>query len=170
MTGPTCPKGHAVGTKWDERTCTKLTCAEQPAQLKPGYVPKTKKKYDPPPEVAERSKPPTEALTPAHALFVERVTMAGVPAGLSADEALAWSQRKLQELLPEAVAELQFQLRYGNDKQRFEAVDRVLNANGVAKKEVANGPTGPTVIVNLGGDLAKVPFLARAVASAKKDQ
>jgi hypothetical protein len=172
-----CPNGHDVGTAWESRKCTQLVCGEKalPPLGKPLPPKKGKKKYEPPPKLAtDRATSPKAAddddtLTAAHALFLQRVRAAGVPANLGADEAAAWAQKKLAELLPEAVAELQHQLRYGTERQRADAVDRVLNANGMAKKE-ANNATGSTIIVNLAGDMSKIPFLQRTVDAVKKGE
>jgi hypothetical protein len=68
-------------------------------------------------------------------------------------------------MLPEAVAQLQWDLRKGSDKVRSEAAERVLKANGMDKREASNEGRQPLIVVNIGAD-SKAPWLERL----KKDK
>lgn len=62
----------------------------------------------------------------------------------------AWSDRRAMEMLPAALAEVNFNLKYGNDKQRSEAVNQVLDMHGLRRREAAAGQHA-TIVLNLGG-------------------
>ena len=76
-----------------------------------------------------------------------------------------WADRQGLEALPEAIAELRFNLRYGTDKQRETAMMAVLDMHGLRKREAAAG-NHATIVLNLGGDKAslaqKLPWLSRS--------
>lgn len=174
-----CPGGHELGTAFGKRKCTKLVCADKPTALS---------------KVADVATAPTVALpeplktaavkgsdlvgTAADTgeddaelaartkLFLQRTAMAGAPSNLSADQAVEWSQKALAEMLPEAVAQMRWTLRFGTDKQRDEMAAKVLAANGLDKKEATTGGGG-TFILNLGTSLENVPFLKRVVDAQK---
>jgi hypothetical protein len=165
-----CPGGHAVGTKWERRACTELTCAEKPpVPLTSRADAKAKAIVELPPQPKGRrlsaEEVPAELKT-RHELFLERVKVAGLPATLAGEKAVQWSQEKLTEMLPEAVANIQWDLRYGTAKERADATEAVLKANGVAQKEAAQG-SAPTIVFHLGDSIKDVPFLQRA-ADGKK--
>jgi hypothetical protein len=84
--------------------------------------------------------------------------------GKSEADIKAWADRKALEMLPAALAELNFNLKFGTDKQRAEAVDRVIDMHGLRKREAQAGQHA-TIILNLGGGkdalAAKLPWLKR---------
>ena len=84
----------------------------------------------------------------------------------------AWAERKSLELLPAAVAELSFNLKYGNDKQRAEAMRDVMDINGMRKRDVQAGMQ-PTIILNLAGGLkeveAKLPWLKKSTEEGDEE-
>lgn len=86
-----------------------------------------------------------------------------VPAGLSGEEAERWAKTRATELLPIAMAEIEYQLTLGNDAQRAEAAKDVLDMNGVRKKDAATGG-GATIILNLGQK--ELPWAERIVEAA----
>jgi hypothetical protein len=99
---------------------------------------------------------------PADEIAIQkRFSVAGMPPGLTGEAALEWSQQKVQNMLPEAVAQLQWDLRFGSDKVRSEAAQKVLAANGMDKREAATARTMPTIVVNIGQGDTKVPWLER---------
>jgi hypothetical protein len=71
------------------------------------------------------------------------------PMGLKGADAEEWADAQLNEALPEAVAELRFQLKYGDDKQRMDAARDVLDATGKRRRDGGAGG-GATIIVNVG--------------------
>jgi hypothetical protein len=64
------------------------------------------------------------------------------------EAAEGWADSKLVRLLPLAVAEVEYQLNYGDDKQRMEAADRVLKATGRSTREAGIGG-GQTIVLNI---------------------
>ena len=106
-------------------------------------------------------------LSPAEAAFESRRELAKLPAGLEGEAATTWAQNKLVELLPEAVASVAHDLRYGNDKVRAEAADKVLRANGLDKREASPGGGG-LIVLNLGSAGAEIPWLQRMAPKGDK--
>lgn len=143
-----CPKGHKVGTTNGGGRCGAKRCGTETAAL----MGPAKLDLDALAKVAEHDKP-----------FVQRVQLAAIPQGLTGEAAQDWAKAKLVDMLPEAVASLQWDLRYGAPKVRAEAADKVLRANGLEKREAA--PTGGGLIVLNFGSSAEggtsVPWLER---------
>lgn len=81
--------------------------------------------------------------------WAARSALMKTPSGLSGAEAEEWADKNLNEALPEAVAELRYQLRYGDDKQRMDAARDVLDATGKRRKD-GGVSGGATIIVNVG--------------------
>jgi hypothetical protein len=97
---------------------------------------------------------------PEEQAFHQRATLSQMPKGLIGDAAIEWAQKKLVDLLPEAVASVQWDLRYGTDKVRSEAADKVLRANGLDKREASQGGGG-LIVLNIGTEASKIPWLER---------
>ena len=167
----TCPSGHPAGTKWESRTCSEFVCGEfAPKGLTSKAAAKDLALSEIPAEPKGKrlkAEEVPEALRARHEMFLERAKVAGLPAAIAGDKALEWSQQKLVEMLPEAIASLQWDLRYGSAKERGDAVQSVLKANGVAQKEAAVG-SAPTIVLHLGDGDSGFPFLQRTAAAAKK--
>lgn len=106
-----------------------------------------------------------DALKVAAELRTTRLKAVRAKKNLSGDEAVEWGKQRLMDMVPEAVADLQFSLKYGTAKERAEARERVLRANGLADKE-APSASGGMVILNLGGSLEDTPFLKRALEAS----
>lgn len=113
-----------------------------------------------------------EHLTQAHAAQEWKLGLikgSGVP---TKDDASIkqWADRKAVEMLPQAMAEINFQLKYGSDKQRQEAADRILDMHGLRKREAQAG-NHATIVLNLGGEAlaAKLPWLSRSDAASEGD-
>lgn len=153
---PTCPKGHKLGTVFGSRRCSGVSCgqdkmaaAREAAKLNPApIVPKM-----PPEEIA----------------FLKRVQVAQMPMHIQGEAATKWAKDKLEALLPEAVAQVAWDLRNGSDKVRSEAAEKVLRANGLDKREAAQTPDRAQIILNIGtGDSKSVPWLERLHKKADK--
>ena len=99
-------------------------------------------------------------LDPKEAAFLNRAHLSQLPKKLTGDEATKWSTDKLVELLPEAVASVAYDLRYGTDKVRAEAADKVLRANGLDKREAKEADRGGMIVLNI-GNAEGVPWLQR---------
>ena len=186
MKAPRCPKGHPVGKRWGRKgmttvyTCNEQVCAKPsnlaamtrneqlrvPAQEGAPIVPVLLATEETHRQIDENAPKDMKA---AHELWLARIKAGKVPLVKSNEEALQWSQDRLVKLLPEAVSELQHQLRYGNEKARSAAVETILRANGVAQKDAAAGTT-PTILISLGESSSTVPFLQRFVDAKKKSE
>lgn len=152
-----CPKGHPVGTAFGGGyRCSGKTCGKERAEARgiaPTAVPQTQMAEDPEAEVKFRQR---------RALAKLPITQ---PEG---DAATEWSKQKLQNMLPEAVARIQWDLRYGSDKAQSEAAMKVLAANGMDKREAAASRNTPTIVVNIGTGDSKAPWLERLKKTESK--
>lgn len=83
-----------------------------------------------------------------------------VPDGLQGADAEAYADKRLVEMLPYAAAELEFQLRYGDDNQRGRAANEVMDRTGRSKKD-GGGHVGPLMVINVGPDGMSLPWLKR---------
>lgn len=99
-------------------------------------------------------------LTNAAARAASRKAFFKVPDFKDAAEAEAWSQARAAILLPDAIAELEYQLKLGDDTQRRDAARDFLDINGMRKRE-AGGSIGATIILNLGGK--ELPWAQKVV-------
>lgn len=86
---------------------------------------------------------------------------------LKGGEAEEYAQRKLVDLLPQAVTELEQQLTYGDDKQRIEAARDVLDANGMRRREQV-GNMVPPIVLNFTGVLPWMQVPGVSPETAKK--
>lgn len=144
-----CPGGHLTGTKFGKFKCGNSRCGQETRDLYggDGTTPTPLAKL--------------EQLDPKDMPFAARKQLALLPDGLKGEAATQWAQEKLVDLLPEAVASIQYDLRYGTDKVRAEAADKVLRANGLDKREAREGGGG-LIILQLGDSGAKgIPWLER---------
>lgn len=149
-----CPKGHDTGTQIDGHKCSQRKCGEDKAREAKLHI-----------KAGALDLDALAAANPAEASYQQRMELVNKPRNLSADEAKAWAETKLQELLPEAVANIAWDLRYGTGKAQSDAVDRVLKANGMDKRDTGYVGTGGTIILNIGSgpSEAKIPWLERVI-------
>lgn len=145
-----CPKGHPVRKAFGKFYCSAALCGEDLQAMSGGS-----KQID---EVALATRDPAEVEAEA------RLSMAKVPANLKGDEAVKWSQEKMVELLPEAVANIAWNLRFGTAKERAEATDKVLRANGMDRRD-QGVQTGGLIVLNLNGGKTDIPWLQRVQPS-----
>ncbi len=89
-----------------------------------------------------------------------------VPEGLEGAQAEEYVQRRALTLSVDAMAELERQLKLGDDTQRREAARDILDMNGMRKRE-SGGGNGPVIVMmgQNGGALA-VPWAQRLPASS----
>jgi len=141
-----CPKGHTVGSIVGGGRCGVNRCGADTAALT---------------GPAKLDEDALAKISPEDREHYTRMTQAGVPKGLKGEAATDWAKGKLVDLLPEAVASLQYDLRYGSDKVRSEAADKVLRANGLDKREASPGGGG-LIVLNFGSTGSTgVPWLER---------
>lgn len=144
-----CPKGHTQGSRKGKFRCTATDCAHDKQATYELNLDKKPLDLD-----------KLKAEEPAQLAHRQRLTMAGVPKNLKGENARQWAEQKLQELLPDAVASLSWDLKYGSDKARQDAVDKVLKANGMDKREGVQAQGG-TIILNIGSGSTNIPWLDR---------
>lgn len=140
-----CPKGHTIGKSFSGFKCSSALCGEDLAAMA---------------GKREQDLDELQKLDPAQAEAEHRLAAARVPAGLKGDEAVKWSQDKMVELLPEAVANIAWNLRFGTAKERAEATDKVLRANGMDRRD-SGVQSGGMIVLNLGGTATDIPWLKR---------
>jgi len=156
-----CPKGHRLPHQTNRGNCTPDWCAgragkdaKQPATLA--------KRIDEVPALAgvEEQNRIVKAETRRKARL-KAVEFPETP--LEGGAAEEWADKEIIKLLPEAVAELKFNLRYGDDQQREKAADKILAATGRGKKESGGGGAIFNVVVGAGSipGAPPVPFLQR---------
>lgn len=88
-----------------------------------------------------------------------------------------WTQDRVVKLLPDALAEVEYQLRFGDDAQRMGAARDILDANGMRRRD-ATASGGQTIILHMNSvlpwqDKAQVTIdaakLSREVAEGKTE-
>lgn len=87
------------------------------------------------------------------------------------EKADAYVERKLEELVVPAVQELEFAVKFGDDKTRLETAKDVLERRGFARNDqrVKNGlPQAPLTVVFNTADLSKLGFVSGTAVSPKE--
>jgi hypothetical protein len=90
----------------------------------------------------------------------------GMPQGLTGEAAEQWADKRLVELLPQAVVEAQAMLEMGDDAQRQKAMQQILDSTGRGKREVG-GSSAPAIVINVGGGQAASMHPWRVEAKAQ---
>lgn len=172
-----CPGGHKLPNETNAGQCTPLFCAgktetnrkkkqkEEVALAKRDLAPLATAETTLPSaeeqrELAKASE--SRRISNAAGRFAARMGFLSVPEFKDPKEAEEWSDRKLVELLPLAVAEKEMQLKYGDDKQRDKAADDILAANGRGKRDVG-GNSGPAIVILAPGGQLKAPWSQRVI-------
>jgi hypothetical protein len=92
------------------------------------------------------------------------------PPNSSSESVRDWAEKEIHNLLPEAVASLAWDIRYGDSKARTEARGEILRATGIDKKDAASFGRGGQIVIqvngNATGDLA-LPYLQRTSTEQK---
>lgn len=148
-----CPRGHKLLTQFGNKKCLVRRCGEQAredAQAAPTPVR----------PVLEGGKY-RDRMGEEEQAYLKRANLSRLPVGLTGDEATKWSQEKLIALLPEAVASVAYDLRYGTEKVRAAAADRVLAASGMDKREAAKGGGQGLIVLNINTGGENIPWLTR---------
>lgn len=172
-----CPKGHRLPRRTAKGACTPVACAgtgenfiagrkhQKPSAEKIAdnekRVRQAKKTLEAAPveaaltvkvqnEVAatDEEKALTEVYGTLKRRHVIKMAMLEAPVGLTGEAAEQHADAKLVALLPAAVGELEWMLKYGDDKQRENAAKQVLDSTGRGKREVAGAST-PSIVINL---------------------
>lgn len=173
-----CPGGHAL----PREGCTPVYCLDQRGKKGGTGVPKKSRKAgssrdtdkvsatDSPQTVARKTAlrdalaplgdvPPTDGqaqeaskLSVLAGRYAARLGVSKTPQDLKGGDAEEYAAKKLVEMLPAAVHEVEHQLKFGDDKQRMDAARDVLDANGMRRKEQV-GNMVPPIVLNFTGVL-----------------
>lgn len=161
-----CPRGHQLPHRLSNGDCTPIYCA---GEAKRQELTRAKsKRVKPPQEKAAEEALATAAdeavahakksMERAKAKFDVRAKFMSVPAGLGGAAAEEYYDAQVAALLPYVAAELEYQLKFGDDAQRMAAAQKVMDTTGKGKKEVMGGG-GATIIIK--GNV-ELPWLKRA--------
>ena len=108
-----------------------------------------------------------DAMAVTRDLTLKRLHVGLPPAGpLPVEKAKQFADDLALRMLPDAMAEVAWQLHNGDAKDRAKAVEQVLDMNNMRRRDLAQG-VAPTIILNLGGGNSNgVPWLTKEVAEA----
>lgn len=129
-----CPSGH----KLPREGCTPLSCVD-------GVTSLARAKAAP----IQHDDELDEKMQFAQSRKSARETLVPVP-NLEGAEAEEYVESKKVALLPQAIAEVEFQLKYGDSKERIDAARDVLRMNGMLNRDAPTG-VAPTIIIDMGG-------------------
>lgn len=163
----TCPAGHRLPHKTNAGQCSPIHCAgvaksqrrkiEAKKQVEVGLAPSQEAALASI-ELAEDE----ERATKAQKRYQMRKRYLNAPEKLNGAAAEEWADQKLVELLPEAVVDIEWDLKYGNDSERQAARKQVLDATGRGKREGGGGGTQPIImLVGQGVGPGAQPWLQR---------
>jgi hypothetical protein len=158
----TCPTGH----KLPRAGCTPLKCRSG-ERLAVADVAEAD-----PTSVAARAlakKPHAEALeaefeeqnAAAEVAFQLRARRLGLPPDLDEEASEEWAENRLNKLRAVAVADMEWDLRYGDAQARREARRDLLSATGMRNREQLGNIT-PSIVVNIGQGADAPGWLQRA--------
>lgn len=181
-----CPRGHPLPNHTNKGDCAPIYCAlEKGDKADPKKAEKARRselarhqetadkhldkmlpKGDPLFDVAradaiEEKVETVSRMAKAVGRLSARRAFFNVPEGLGGAEAEEWATQRAVSLLPDALAEIEYQLKMGDDSQRRDAARDVLDINGMRKKD-GGGNVGATIILNLGG--SRLPWQQGAKA------
>lgn len=164
-----CPAGHAVGVSFGNRRCSGVRCAK-------AFISEAAARGEQTSNLVQKKE--RDTLAPAEVEWLKRKRLSMLPEGLEGDEATNWAEKKLRNLLPEAVANIAHDLRYGTQKERQAAAERVLASQGLDKREAAKHAGQGLIVLNIntgggegqGGAPAVPKWLERSMKSDKKDE
>lgn len=154
-----CPSGHDLPNAEDGKECTSAACGLTLA-----------------PKDTTSARPHTEdgreEMEARRLLNREllRNRLVPVPKGLGGAAADDYAEKKYGELLPIAMGELEWALRFGTDAERYTAARDVRDATGHGKKE-RGGVGANMIVINMGGNNGNpppLPYVGEIVEAATK--
>lgn len=146
-----CPNGHTLPhTVANGAQCTPVVCAVE--NIGHGLQKQKQERTDEAAEVAVAMEKANRQVGIKVAQEKLRKKLIPRPVFEDTKSAEEWAQMRLIQLAPDAVAELEYQLQYGDDSQRAAAARDVLDANGMRRREAMQGG-GQTIILHMGGSL-----------------
>lgn len=154
-----CPAGHELPNSIGGLECSSAQCAEALAPSSapsPSLAGKEEKQFDQEVLYARRGENYRRKLVP-------------VPEGLVGAEADEFVERRITELQPVAIAEVERQLRFGNDTERGKAARDLLDAGGHGKKDRL-GVGANMIVINMGssGSPPPLPYVGEVIDAATK--
>ena len=91
----------------------------------------------------------------------------GLPAADADEVAInTWSDKKINALLPLAIAEKELALKFGDAGARERAADKILAANGRAQKE-GTGGTGASIVLHVSGMGLQLPYMSKRLVEGQ---
>lgn len=156
-----CPAGHAVGVSFGNRRCSGVRCAK-------AFVKAAEARGENVGTLIQKKE--RESLSEGEVEWLKRSRLSKLPENLEGDEATKWAETKLRNLLPEAVANIAHDLRYGNQKERSAAADRVLASQGLDKREAARNAGQGLIVLNINTNQESIPWLQRTMTKKTGDE
>lgn len=155
-----CPGGHALPHESGGGRCTPLWCTE-PTKKRGGGRMKANAivKSLPASDVKDMAELEDRRFQHSMNKAKLRKEYMKVPEGLTGPDAEAYVQRKMIDLTPDAVAELEFQLKIGDDRQRMTAAQDILDRAGFGKRDGGGAAVGPIMIINANGGTFIPPWV-----------
>lgn len=143
-----CPKGHSL----PNGKCTPLYCGNELKDTPIG-IPLSKKEKeqlrvsealrDESTEFSEQEK-----INRALVRHEKRNALLKVPTNLPEAELEGHVTKKLVSLLPYAAARLEYELKFGDEKQQHEAMVEVLDRTGFGRKNDSGNGGAPVIVIN----------------------
>lgn len=118
----------------------------------------------PPKQVNVNSDPDASPIDIAKAAHSQRLAeIPRPPSNSSAEGMRDWAEKEIHNLLPEAVASLAWDIKYGDGKARTEARGEILRATGIDKRDATNFGKGGQIVINVAGAANGIalPYLQR---------
>lgn len=162
----TCPQGHKLPYRSSGGECTAIYCVEADKKASRALVKASPKEAAKAirEEASEVEATEARRLARAQARLKARAGLISVPDLQDPEAAEDWAVRKKHSLVPYAVAELEYQLKYGDDTQRANAAKEVLDRTGHGKQDKSN--LGGAVIILTGGSI-QLPWAQGATSAVK---
>lgn len=177
-----CPKGHAIPHRTNKGNCTPLFCAGSKSGASRAEQKAKKEGLEPTQIVRQGVKELTtqdlgevdelelsetsSRIMKASTRHKARLAFLKVPETFSdPKEREKWVEDKKQELLPLALADVEYSLKLGDQQERERARREVLDMTGHGKREGGGGSTSPLImLVGVSGNPAENPWVRRVEA------
>jgi hypothetical protein len=98
--------------------------------------------------------------------YAARKRLFPVPAFTDEKQAAGFVEKRLMELAPEAVAQLEYDLKMGDGKARTDAAKDILDRAGFSKSDREGKAQAPVIIINPEAVMAQLPWARRKAVEA----
>lgn len=160
-----CPEGHSLPNQTANGDCTPVYCAYPRKRRTRAVVGDlAKRSSGMKSERKDLKQLETRRVEFAVDRFEARREFLKPPEGLTGPQAESYVTKKLVDLTPYALAEMEFQLKFGDDKARTEMARDILDRAGFGKKEVGAVYQGPVLMITAPSGKIELPWLQRAPA------